>query len=152
MPQDVLFTLRLFRRHASLFAATIAGLAVAIALSTATFSIVKAMVYGGYGFDADTYRVSLASGPFTRVTGNSPVRGEWAHSDYLRLRSASTAITLVAATSEVGRYRSNDDRLAETRAAYRAVSGDYFSVLGIRTTLGRILRPKTIDRRFDTPS
>ena len=142
MPQDVLFTLRLFRRHASLFTATIAGLAVAIALSTATFSVVKAMVYGGYGFAVDAHRVSLASGPFTRVTGNSPTRGEWAHSDYVRLRSEATAITLVAATTDLGRYRSGDDRLAETRASYRAVSGDYFSVLGIRTALGRVLLPE----------
>ena len=142
MPQDVLFTLRLFRRHASLFAATIAGLAVAIALSAAMFSIVKSMAFGEQVFAADTYRVSLASGPFTRVTGDSPTRGEWAHSDYSRLRAEATAITLVAAANTVGRYRSGDDRFAETRVSYQAVSGDYFAVVGMQASPGRILLPE----------
>jgi predicted permease len=137
MPQDVLFTFRLFRRHASLFAATIAGLAVAIALSAAMFSIVKAVALAGTGFDAETVSVNLASGPFTRVTGNSAMSGEWAYSDYVRLREDVTALTLVAAAKSMTRYRGVDGTDAGMPVHYRAVSGDYFTVLGVKTVVGR---------------
>jgi predicted permease len=140
MHQDIFFAFRLFRRHRGLFGATIAGLAVAIALSAAVFGIVRAVAFGGSGFEtADVYRVSLASGPFTRVTGNSPMRGQWAHSDYLRMRDEVTGMAVVAAAGSVARYRPANSTDIGVPISYRAVSGDYFSALGMRTVLGRAL-------------
>ncbi|HYT77469.1 MAG TPA: hypothetical protein VEL79_22135 [Vicinamibacterales bacterium] len=48
MKQDVLFAVRLFRRRPSLFGLTIAGLTVAIGISTAVFSMVNAVAFASH--------------------------------------------------------------------------------------------------------
>src|SRR4051812_30935552 len=64
MRQDMVFALRLFRRRAGLFGIGIAGLALAIGLSTATFSLVFATAFRGYGIaaPASVFRVLLTTG------------------------------------------------------------------------------------------
>ena len=147
MIHDVLFALRLSRRHPLLYGITVAGLAVAIAISAAVFSIVRSIAFVGDGIPAAdrVYKVSLASGPFTFVTGTSATIGEWAFSDFRRLRDESRAITLVASINDNAEYRAPGEEGQGIAVAYRAVTGDYFSVLGLRTETGRMLLP-TDDR------
>jgi hypothetical protein len=84
MRQDVIFAARLFRRQPGLFGVTVAGLAVAIGISTAVFSIVNALAFADYGVSAphSVFQVGLTTGPFTRATG-ALYRNNWAFSDYI---------------------------------------------------------------------
>jgi len=143
MTHDILFAFRLFRRHPGLYGVTIAGLAVAIAVSAAMFSVVRAVAFGGEGIPAsqDVHRVSLMSPTFTRVTWTSPTLGEWAFEDFTRIRAATTAIDLVGSIRDQARYRASADESEGVPVTYLAVTGDYFGVLGLRAEAGRILLP-----------
>ena len=95
MTQDLGFAIRLLRRQPAMFGITIAGLAVAIGITTAALSVAKSIASVGYGAaEAESvYKVSLASGAFGKVTGNSPFQGQWAFNDFSRLRSLASMIT-----------------------------------------------------------
>ena len=141
MKQDIIFAARLFRRRPGLFGLTVIGLGVAIGISTAVFSIVRAVAFGGYGVSGpeSVFRVALEGGPFTRTTGNSPYQGNWAFSDYARLKEGTTSSVAVAAVTVPAEFRADRDHGDSHPAGVMAVSGDYFSVLGFRASLGRTL-------------
>jgi predicted permease len=143
MFNDVIFAVRLYRRNAGLFALTVAGLAVAIGISTSAFSVVRAVAFAGYGAadSESSFHASLESGIWTRVTGDSPFRGDWAFADYQRLRGAASLSTLVASKQGRADYRPASEDVNPLPVPVLAVSGDYFSVLGLRTVLGRTLTP-----------
>ena len=71
MLQDIRFAARLFRRQPGLFGMTVAGLALAIGISTAVFSTVKAVAFSGYGISdpESVYRIALNGARFTKPTG-----------------------------------------------------------------------------------
>jgi predicted permease len=142
MKHDIVFAIRLFRRRPGLFGLTIAGLAVAISISTAVFSIVKAVAFAGYGVSSpeSVYRVALADGsPFTPTTGSSPYQGNWAFSDYAGLKDAASSLAVVASVSGPADFRAERDHGEPLIVSLTAVSGNYFQVLGMRTVLGRPL-------------
>jgi predicted permease len=140
MKQDIIFAARLFRRQPGLFGLTVIGLGVAIGISTAVFSIVRAVAFGGYGVSAPeaVFRVALPDGPFSRPTG-AIYQGNWAFSDYLRLRDVVTSAAVVASVPTAADFRATADPVEPLSARVLAVSGTYFPVLGFRTTLGRSL-------------
>jgi putative ABC transport system permease protein len=141
--QDVVFAARLFRRQPVLFGLTVAGLAVAMGITTATFGIVRRVAFAGYGVSSpeSVVRVASIGGPFTRTTGNSPYQGNWAFSDFVRLKEAATSMTTVAAVSTTAEFRADRDHGDPLRVGVMAVTGDYFSVLGFRARVGRMLTP-----------
>jgi predicted permease len=144
MKHDMRFAVRLFRRRPGLFGLTIAGLAIAIAISTTVFSIVKAVAFAGYGVSApdSVFRVALADGgPFSQTTGTSAFQGNWAFSDYRGLKEAASSLAVVASVNGYEEFRAERDRDDAFRASVTAVSGNYFQVLGLRTVLGRSLTP-----------
>lgn len=49
MTQDLVFAVRLLRRHPAMFGITIAGLAVATGVTTAALSVAKSIASTGYG-------------------------------------------------------------------------------------------------------
>jgi hypothetical protein len=135
MKQDMVFAARLLLRQPGLFGVTIAGLAVAIGISTAVFSIVHAVMFADYGISApeSVVRVALATGPFSKITGNAPSRGNWAFSDYRHLIDASTSLDLVASVRNGVELRVNPDQEEALPVSVMAVSGNYFPVLGLHT-------------------
>ena len=138
---DTVFAVRLFRRRPGPFGLTIAGLAVAIGLSTTVFSILKAVAFADYGVTApeSVFRVALGDGVSSRpVTGDSLVQGNWGFSDYAELDDAISSLDAVASVGGRVEFRTDPDRDPE-RVTMTAVSGDYFQVLGMRTTVGRSL-------------
>ena len=145
MKHDILFALRLFRRRPGLFGLTIAGLSVAIGISTTVFSIVHAVAFASYGVAAprSVYRVALAGGPFTRTAGtdSSPYQGNWAFSDYSRLKETASSLVVVASARWYAEFRADSNRGEPVGVYLAAVSGDYCPVLGLRTVLGRALAP-----------
>jgi predicted permease len=143
MAQDILFAIRLLRRHPALFGITVAGLAVAIGITTAALSVAKSVAFAGYGASASesVHRVVLTSGTFKKITGNSPFRGQWTFDDYSRLGELSSTMTLVGWASDGAEYRGSSNDGAPQDVRYLAVSGNYFTVLGMRASAGRLLSP-----------
>lgn len=143
MVHDIIFAIRLFRRHPALFGVTVAGLAVAIGITTAVFSVAKSVAFAGYGASApdSLHRVSLTSGVFRRSTGNSPFRGQWTFDDYARLREITSTMTLAAAVIDGAPFRATSDAGTPLSVSYVAVSGSYFEILGMRASHGRLLSP-----------
>jgi hypothetical protein len=139
--QDVVFATRLFRRQPVLFGLTVAGLAVAMGISTATFGIVRRVAFAGYGVSGpeSVVRVALVGGPISRITGNSAHQGNWAFIDYLRLKEAATSMNTVAAVTGPSEFRRDRDHGDPLQVDVMAVSGDYFSVLGFHVPRGRTL-------------
>ena len=82
MVQDIRFAARLFRRQPGLFGMTVAGLALAIGISTAVFSTVKAVAFSGYGISdpESVYRIALNGARFTKTTGPE-FQGNWPFAD-----------------------------------------------------------------------
>jgi predicted permease len=139
---DVAFALRLFRREPGLFAATIAGLAIAIGVSAAVFSLVRAVEYRTLGVAARESVVQMALSGIpssTKMTGNSPFSGNWPHSAYVRLRDASTTVDTVASSKSVSglAFSATSSNSESPYFEISAVSANYFSVLGLRMSLGR---------------
>jgi len=129
MKHDMLFAVRLFRRRPGLFGLTIAGLAVAIAISTTVFSLVKAVAFAGYGVSApdSVFRVALADGgPFTPTTGTSPYQGNWAFSDYTGLQPAASSLAVVASVNGYEEIRAERESTDAVGIGVTAVTGNYF--------------------------
>ena len=143
MTQDLVFAIRLFRRQPAMFGITIVGLAVALGITTAALSVARSIAWVGYGAaeSASVYKVSLASGVFGKVTGNSAFQGQWALDDFSRLGSLTSTMTLVGWVQDGAEFRQSSSDGAPTPARYLAVTGNYFSVLGMRATAGRLLFP-----------
>jgi predicted permease len=143
MTQDILYAVRLLRRRPVFFGVSIAGLALAIGVSTTAFSIVKAVAFAGHGIHApeSVVRVALQDGVFTPVTGDSPTRGNWAYVDYIRLDEATATLDVVASSVSGTTLRIERDGALPEAVRVMAVSDRYFSVLGFRAALGRPLSP-----------
>lgn len=141
MRQDLVFALRLFRRQPGLFGVAIAGLAIAIGLSAAIFSIVNGAYLRGDGItDPDVRHAYLRAGIWRRTPGGnqSPRGGDWAFDDYERLKTTSS-MTVAAAAWDFRSLRLDDGRSMSVSG--RPVSGNYFSVIGIGASRGRTLTP-----------
>jgi predicted permease len=141
MVHDLLFAVRLLRRQPGLFGTTVAGLAVAIGISTAVFSIMHAALFGDYGIAAPetVVRVAFTGAGRSPITGDSGTWGNWAFSDYVQLREAASSVDVVAAARWTSDYRASATDGAPFRVTVVAVSGNYFPVLGLRTSRGRTL-------------
>jgi predicted permease len=135
----VRFATRLFRRQPGLVAVTVGGVALAVAVSTAVFSIVNALAYRGYGIadDHEVFRVES-----TRNTRRASFA--YSYSTYTTLRGAATSIDLAAANwgySGFGTYTETPPSRGDRGRPLRGVpvSGNYHQVLGARSVLGRTL-------------
>jgi putative ABC transport system permease protein len=141
MVHDLRFAARLLRRQPGLFGATVAGLAVAIGISTAVFSIMHAALFGDYGIAAPetVMRVAFTGAGRSPITGDSGTWGNWAFSDYVQLREAASSLEVVAAARWTSDYRASATDGAPFRVTVAAVSGNYFPVLGLQASRGRTL-------------
>jgi putative ABC transport system permease protein len=139
--QDVRYASRLFLRRPALFSVTVAGLGVAIGISTAVFTVVQAVAFTGYGFKApeSVFRVALTGGTFTRVTGNSAFQGNWAFSDYSELQKTASTMDVVASLRDSAAFSASPDQATSEHVPVMAVSDNYFGVLGMRAAYGRVL-------------
>jgi putative ABC transport system permease protein len=139
--QDIVFALRLFRRQPASLLLAIAGLALAIGITTAMFSVVNAIAFRGVGVeDADSVvRVEWRSAP-RQTTGTATV-GNWSLDAFRLLDRATTTMRVVASARAGGPFRGPDTAEAGDYVDVAAVSGTYFPVLGGRAVLGRALGP-----------
>ena len=143
MLQDIGFAARLFRRQPGLFGLTVAGLALAIGISTAVFSTVKAVAFGGYGISdpGSVYRVALDGARLTKPTGPA-FQGNWSFADYQRLQERGLlahARGLGVGRSPVRRQPQRDQHASSALSIGHRIR--HFSALGMRPAHGRLLTP-----------
>ena len=133
MRQDMRFALRLFRRYPGPVAIAMGGLALAIGVVTAAFSIVNATLLRPYGMDDPTSVVSVIDASHGRRT-------YWPYASFERMRDETTLARVEASLGDTVRFST---RPAESDATRRVlfVSGGYLQMLGGRPLHGRTLEP-----------
>jgi predicted permease len=136
MLQDLRFALRLFRTHPTAVGIAIGGLAVAIGVVTAVFSIVNATMLRPYGMDDPSSVVSVTDA--SHRTGYP----YWSYARFLRMRDEATLSRVEASFGDqatFGTTAADDASGARQRVLF--VSGGYLEMLGGRPLYGRSLAP-----------
>ncbi|MYH32125.1 MAG: ABC transporter permease [Acidobacteria bacterium] len=142
--QDVVYALRLIRKHPALSAVAAVSLAIGIGLNTALFALLDATVLR---------RLPVAHPEQLVDVYTSDVDGfSWygsSYPDYLDLRRGTRTLTgLLGYVPSVGAVRIGDRTRPLTG---EAVTGNYFQLLGVPAALGRALLPED-DRPGSTPA
>ena len=145
--RDLIFAVRMFTKQPAIVLMTVAGLSLAIGISTVILTLANAATMRSDGIrEPDTvYSVEVSNlGRGRLVGGYSPFHGNWAYIDFARLGTGVPSMELAADssfTTSVEFRQSADRALAETIPAM-PISGNYFRVLGGRAALGRTLTPE----------
>jgi predicted permease len=141
--QDLSYGVRLLRRSPAVVAVTIAGLGLAIGVSTSVFSLVNAAVFRPSGIEdpATAVRVSRAH---AKGLGT-----DWPYSTFAQLRESATSVTLAAQLSDSAAVSDRSDADSAAPSAVMFVSGNYFDAFTRRVTAGRLLTPA--DDAIGTP-
>src|SRR5687767_14628703 len=133
--RDLVHGLRVYRRNPGSVGITVLGLSLAIAVSTAVFSMMNVAIF----------RAAGVSDPESAIRVMRAMRGgystSWSYADYLALRQHA-AMPIEATLRDAARFsqaqtRVTDDTLPSVAMAF--VSGDYQRVFGARLLHGRIL-------------
>ena len=143
MLADVRYALRVFARQPVIYATATAGLTLAIAVSTSVFTVVNSAVLRASGVRAphDVLALSLHSALFPRDTYGG-VEGAWSHRDAVALRSGVPQGDVIAVSQSSHPVSADEaDQSTAPSARIDAVSGNYFSSLGGRAFMGRLLAP-----------
>jgi predicted permease len=143
MWQDAVFAARLFRRQPGTVGLAIAGLALAIGVSTAVFSVLNAAAIRPLG---------VADPDATVQVWRTWPRGasmNWPYADYLQVREAARLSALEGWIRDAGSLGFTAAGVAAPGTPVHLVRGGYFSTFGLRTSLGRGLTPD--DDRPATP-
>src|SRR6185503_11289041 len=148
--QDLRYGLRMMLKQKGVTAVALLSLALGIGANTALFSVVDAMLLKMLPVkdpDALVLFKSMAPKEFSvgSYNGNSnddPVTGQrvmtsFAYQSFQRLREQQGPMSDVLAFGNVGLTVTADGQSDVARA--QAVSGNYFSALGVQPVLGRLL-------------
>ena len=130
--QDLRFALRLFRKHPAPVGIAIGGLALAIGVATAVFTVVDVSLLRPYGMDDPASVVSVTRPGVPGWVG-------WPYGQFLRMRTGTRLAVVEAALPRQARV--NPTRTDDASPTHRVlfVSGGYLSMLGGRPSLGRSL-------------
>src|SRR6266478_3853042 len=130
--QDFRYALRMLGKSLGFTAIAVTSLALGIGANTAIFSLVNAVLLRTLPVSHPEQLVLLTSFQRDRRVGS------FAYPDYQRLRDRSQVFSSLLAASPVGRIDVGWG--AELQQAQgEIVSGNYFSALGVRAVLGRVL-------------
>ena len=132
---DLRCGVRLFRKHPAVIGATAAGLALAIAVCTAVFTILNAAVLRPYRMDDPTSVVRV------RMIVNRGWSTTWPYDAFLQLQDRARLSRVEAYLSDAARLSVAPDSAAERKVDLLLVSGGYLPLLGGRAVLGRTLQP-----------
>jgi predicted permease len=145
--RDVIFAVRMFARQPAIVLMTVAGLSLAIGISTVIITLANAAALRSTGIrEAETlYSVEVSNlGRGRLVGGYSPMRGNWAYLDFARLGAGAPSMELAADSpfTMPVEFRQIADRSLAEAIPLMPVSGNYFRVVGGRAALGRTLAPE----------
>lgn len=132
---DMRYGLRLVRKHPAVIGATIAGLALAIAVATTIFTILNASVLRTYGMDDPG---SIVSVRMLLARGNST---SWPYHAFIDMRDRAHQSQVAASIEEGVRFSQSAGETPARVDPLLLVSSNYLSTLGGRAILGRSLLP-----------
>ena len=142
--QDVRYGLRQLRRSPGFTAVAVLTLALGIGANTAIFTLVNALLLRSLPVEKPDELVLLGHGLDRGVVGEAQ-RGSWelfSYAFYQHLRDDNRVFQDACAFQSFEEGESVRAGNTVTSAPGRLVSGNYFSVLGVRPFLGRMLTPE----------
>jgi predicted permease len=151
MTADIRYALRTLRRSPGFFAVAVATLALGIAANTAIFSLFYQVLLRTLPVREPERLVALHSdGPdLPGSTSSDNFETVFSYPLYLRLGQRCRAFSGLAARSSAA-VQIGVEGSAE-RARAEVVSGNFFDVLGVRPSLGRLLSPADDSTRGGNP-
>jgi predicted permease len=136
--RDLSHAVRLFRRSPGPVAVTVAGLSIAIAVSTSIFTFLNAAVFRGIGVSDPASTVRVLRTQKDLVTSN------WTFAEYLALRESSPRTSIEAVLRDDARFSaepvSPNDGAGQT-VQITFIGGGFLAAFGPQPALGRILAP-----------
>src|SRR5262245_55577420 len=138
--KDIRFALRMFRKHIVVTGAAIASLTLALGACLAAFSLINALILRPLPVREPERLIYLT---FPTYSAGSPTIGtSFSYPLFSRLReSGQNDVELFATSGENRRRVTFGSAEAEDEVRVRFVTGNAFSVLGVRPALGRLLTP-----------
>jgi predicted permease len=143
MVQDVKYGLRAMAKSKGFTAAAVLTLALGMGANTAIFSLINAVLLRSLPVEnpAQLY--------FVKYSGDAGVGIAPPYPYFERVQAQTKSFSGVAAFSRSGDLKVRMNGMIE-RAYGSRVSGDFFSVLGLRPAAGRLLTPA--DQKLDSPA
>jgi predicted permease len=138
---DVRYAGRAMRRSPGFFVAAVLSLALGIGANTAIFGLMNAILLKTLPVDDPA---SLAV--LTPYAKDSKV-GDFGYGDYLTIRAGNRAFSGILAASNAAPISAGIGAESET-VQRKVVSGNYFSVLGVRPVRGRVFRDGEDDEQL----
>jgi putative ABC transport system permease protein len=136
--KDIRFAVRMFRKHIVVTGAAIASLTLALGACLAAFSLIDALILRPLPVREPERLIYLT---FPTYSAGSPTGSNFSYPLFSRLRDAArNEVELFATSSDETRRRvtfRNADAEDEVRVQF--VTGNVFSVLGVRPAVGRVL-------------
>jgi predicted permease len=133
--QDIRFAFRSLRRTPGLTAFVVITLALGIGMTSATFSMVDALIFRPYPVPHPSSIVTLVS-----TTHDSPF-DDFSYREYLDIRDKTTSYVGVVANADMEAVGFSAEAGTTPRIkGGMMVSGNYFHVLGVEPRLGRGFR------------
>jgi predicted permease len=137
--KDIRFAVRMFRKHSVVTGAAVASLTLALGACLAAFSLIDALILRPLPVREPERLIYLT---FPTYSAGSPIGSNFSYPLLSRIRDAARHDVELFATSGEDRRRVTF-RNAETEDEVRVrfVTGNAFSVLGVRPAVGRLLTP-----------
>jgi putative ABC transport system permease protein len=137
---DIRFALRMFRKHIVVTGAAMASLTLALGACLAAFSLVDALILRPLPVREPQRLIYLT---FPTDSAGSPIGTSFSYPLFSRLRdSARNDVELFATSQDDNRRRVTfGNAEAEDEVRVQFVTGNAFSVLGVRPAVGRLLAP-----------
>jgi putative ABC transport system permease protein len=138
--KDIRFAVRMFRKHIVVTGAAIASLTLALGACLAAFSLIDALILRPLPVREPERLIYLT---FPTYSAGTPIGSNFSYPLFSRLRDAARHEVELFATSSDEDRRRVTFRNAETEDEVRVqfVTGNTFSVLGVRPAVGRLLTP-----------
>jgi len=131
---DFRYALRTLRCSSGLAAVAITSLALGIGANTAIFSVTNAVILRSLPVPRPNELVLLR---YVSKKGN--IFDTFSYQEYLALRDAPEVLHGLAAVSAVEMNLASEEAIE--RVPGQLVSGNYFSLLGVRPRIGRLIQP-----------
>ena len=145
--QDIDFGFRMLRRNAGYTALVVGGLALGLGANGAIYSLIDAILLRKLPVKAPDALVIVGDPDYADSRGHGTPDGHlYSYLTYTELRDSAHAFTGLAAVGDPDRVDVDLGASAAEHPRGRLVSGNYFSVLGVRAAVGR-----TFDQSADEP-
>lgn len=136
---DLRYGLRLFAKHPAVIGATVAGLALAIAVSTTVFTILNASVLRPFGMDDPGAVVRV------QMLVKNGMANAWPYHAFAGMRERASQARVEAFVRERVRFSLSAAETPSREDSLLLVSGGYLPMLGGRAVRGRALQPSDDD-------